>query len=75
MQAYDDTSLRAAMREYLLLADRLDAASRDGEPPRELVDLADAKAVAGMLLRKRLADLGWTVPAALPAQQPQPQTT
>ena len=64
VQSFDDDALRAAMRDYLALADRLDAASRDGEPPRDLVDLAESKAVAGMVLRKRLTDLGWTAPSA-----------
>jgi hypothetical protein len=64
VQPFDDDALRAAMRDYLRLADRLDVASRDGEAARELVDLAEAKAVAGMVLRKRLVELGWTAPSA-----------
>ena len=63
-QSFDDDALRAAMRDYLAAADRLDAAARNGEAPRELVDLAESKAVAGMVLRKRLVDAGWTAPSS-----------
>jgi hypothetical protein len=64
VQSFDDDSLRAAMRDYLSLSDRLAVAASDGEAARDLVDLAESKAVAAMVLRKRLVDLGWTAPVA-----------
>lgn len=64
MQSFDDDALRAAMRDYLARSDRLAVAAADGEAARELVDLAEAKAVAAMVLRKRLTDLGWSAPVA-----------
>ncbi|MDP3711124.1 MAG: hypothetical protein Q8R60_01400 [Mycobacteriales bacterium] len=62
MQSFDDDSLRAAMRDYLSLSDRLATASSEGQSARDLVDLAESKAVAAMVLRKRLVDLGWSAP-------------
>ena len=64
MQSFDDDSVRAAMRDYLSLSDRLATASAEGQPARDLVDLAESKAVAAMVLRKRLVDLGWSAPVA-----------
>ena len=64
MQGFDDTTVRAAMRDYLALADRLATASAHGEAARDLVDLAELKAVAGMVLHKRLIELGWQAPVA-----------
>lgn len=64
MHAFDDDALRSAMRDYLALADRLEAAAADGGSARDLVDLAESKALAGMVLRKRLMELGWSAPVA-----------
>lgn len=61
--SFDDALLRGAMRRYLDACDALDAASDVGEEARQLLDLAEAKAVAGLALRKRLVDLGWHAPA------------
>ncbi len=58
----DDPTLRSAMRTYLDAARALEDAAEIRQP-RELVDLAEAKALAGLLLRKRLGDLGFTLPA------------
>ena len=62
--SFDDRTLRAAMAAYLKAADALDAASELGGEPRDLLELAETKAMAGMALRKRLADLGWNAPTA-----------
>ena len=59
---FDDEALRGAMSRYLTACDALESA--DGADARDLLDLAEAKAMAGMALRKRLVDLGWTAPTA-----------
>ena len=53
----DDAALRAAMRDYTAAADALDQAARAQADPRVIVDLAEGKALAAMLLRKRLAEV------------------
>ena len=70
----DDDALRAAMRAYLQAAERLDdamnlTASSDGA--RSVLDLADVKTLAGLAVRRRLQQLGWTPPAK-PALTPLP---
>ena len=64
----DDPGLRAAMAAFLAAAEWLDHA--DGVDERELLDLAERKAVAGLALRKRLTELGWTAPTGSRAGQP-----
>lgn len=61
--SFDDAALRAAMAAYVTAADALDAAAEIGGEPRALLDLAEAKSVAGLALHKRLVALGWTAPA------------
>lgn len=63
MRTFDDLVLRSALRVLGELADRLDEASAQGRDARELLDLAEAKAVAAMAVHKRLVELGWTAPA------------
>lgn len=60
--SFDDPELRAAMTAYLDLATALDEASQVGDA-RQLLDLAEAKSVAAMSLRKQLVAQGWTAPA------------
>ncbi len=62
-KSFDDAELRAAMSGYLTAAAALEATSQVGGEARQLLDLAEAKAIAAMGLRKRLEDLGWTAPA------------
>ena len=62
--SFDDPGLRAALSAYVTAADALDAAAEIGGEPRALLDLAEAKAVAGLALRKQLVAQGWTAPAA-----------
>lgn len=57
--AFDDPALLAAMRAYLAAADALAAAADDLEVLRG----AEAASLAGLQLRKRLLELGWTAPA------------
>lgn len=61
-QGFDDAALRAAMTAYLDAAKRLDESSSVGDEARNLLDLAEAKTLAGMQLRKRLTELGWHAP-------------
>lgn len=61
-QGFDDAGLRAAMTDYLDAARRLDETSSVGGEARSLLDLAEAKTLAGMRLRKRLTELGWSAP-------------
>ena len=60
---FDDPELRRAMAAYLAAAQALDEASSVGGQPRELLDLAEAKSMAGLGLRQRLVALGWSAPA------------
>ena len=62
-QTFDDPQVRAGLSAYLTAAEALDVAASDGADARTLLDAAEAKAVAGMALRKRLVELGWTAPA------------
>ena len=64
MPSFDDPALRSAMKAYLDVADRLDELSSVGGEAREVIDLAETKAIAGMALRNRLAEAGWTAPAS-----------
>ncbi len=61
---FDDAELRAAMAGYLDAAGRLDDTAMVGGEARSLLDLAEAKTLSGMRLRKRLAELGWNAPVA-----------
>ena len=61
---FDDAALRAAMAAYLDTARRLDETSSLGGEARNLLDLAEAKTLASMQLRKRLTELGWHAPVA-----------
>jgi hypothetical protein len=59
---FDDTRLFAALREYVHAAEALFEVNPQEEPRRTL-DLAEHKSLAGMALRRRLTELGWTPPA------------
>jgi hypothetical protein len=63
-KTFDDADMRAAMTAFVRAADALDAAAELGGQARDLLDLAETKAMAGMALRRRLEELGWTAPAA-----------
>ncbi len=66
-KVFDDDAVRSAMRTYLDAADRFDEASGLGGEPRDLLDIAENKAMAGLLLRKALERHGWTAPGRSPA--------
>ena len=63
-KSFDDLHLRAAMTGFLDLATALDEAAQVGGEARTLLDLAEAKSVAAMGLRRQLEAQGWTAPAA-----------
>lgn len=50
------------MTAYLDAARSLDDTSSVGGDARNLLDLAEAKTLAAMRLRKRLTELGWSAP-------------
>ena len=62
-KVFDDSAVREAMRSYLDAAERLEEAAGIGGQPRDLLDLAEQKAMAGLLLRKALERHGWRPPA------------
>jgi hypothetical protein len=62
--AFDDAGLRTAMAAFLDAARRLDETSAVGGEARNLLDLAEAKTLSAMQLRKQLVELGWTAPVA-----------
>ncbi|MCW2545435.1 MAG: hypothetical protein JWM40_2987 [Frankiales bacterium] len=57
--SFEDPALVAAMRAFVAASDALDHAAEDGQ----VIDLAQAKSMAGMAVRKRLSELGWSSPA------------
>ena len=59
MTTFDDPALQQAMRAYVAACDAVEAAADDAQ----VLALGDAKAVAGMQLRKRLVEAGWAAPA------------
>ena len=61
----DDPELLQVMRGYLRACDQLAAAGNDNE----ILERSEIKTMAGMALRKRLAEAGWTQPARQPAGQ------
>ena len=63
-QPLDVPALRSAMASYLEVAGRLDEAAAVGAEARELLDLAESKAIASMVLRRRLAEAGFDAPVA-----------
>ena len=67
---FDDPALRASMSRYLSAATALEEAAELGGEARDLVDLAEAKALSGLMLRKRLRELGWSPPAGSSALAP-----
>jgi hypothetical protein len=62
-QGLDDPAVRTAMAAFLSAAARLDEASATGGEPRHLLDLAEAKTLAGLQLRRELTAAGWSAPA------------
>jgi hypothetical protein len=58
----DDPVLRTAMASFVRAAAALDDLGDGGAEVRDLMDLAETKAVAGLALRKRLTELGWSAP-------------
>ena len=55
---FDDPALIAAMRAFIEANDAL----RKADEASQLIELSEAKSMAGMVVRKRLAELGWSAP-------------
>ena len=66
-QGLDDPAVRTAMAAFVAAAAKLDAASSGGAEARQLLDLAEAKTLAGLQLRRELANAGWSAPVAVDA--------
>lgn len=64
----DDPAVRSALREYVAAADLLEATTSIGAEARQLLELAEAKTVASMRLRRRLIELGWSAPVKADAR-------
>ena len=65
-KVFDDDAVRSAMRSFLAAADALDEVSSVGGEARDVLELAERKALAGMTLRKALERAGWTAPQKQP---------
>lgn len=61
MPDFDDERLLHALRDYVDAAEALRGVAPQDEPRRTL-ELAEHKSLAGMALRRRLLELGWTPP-------------
>jgi hypothetical protein len=68
-QGLDDQDVRTAMAAFLSAAAKLDDASAGGAEPRQLLNLAEAKTLAALQLRRELTAVGWAAPSAQGAQQ------
>ena len=62
-QGFDDDAVRTAMAAFVTAAAKLDEASATGAEARNLLDLAEAKTLAAMQLRRELTAAGWSAPA------------
>jgi hypothetical protein len=56
--SFEDTALLAAMRAFVAATDALDQA----QEASQVIELSEAKSMAGMAVRKRLSELGWQSP-------------
>ena len=63
----DDQDVRTAMAAFVSAAAKLDEASAAGAEARQLLNLAEAKTLAALQLRRELTNVGWSAPA--PASQ------
>ena len=59
--------MRTAMAAFVAAAGKLDEASAGGAEPRQLLNLAEAKTLAALQLRRELTNVGWSAP--VPAAQ------
>jgi hypothetical protein len=58
----DDQDVRTAMAAFVSAAHKLDEASEGGAEPRQLLNLAEAKTLAALQLRRELTKVGWSAP-------------
>jgi hypothetical protein len=69
----DDVRLRESMRAFLDASDALATSARAAETDEasaELIEAADAKTLAEMILAQQLERVGWTSPRAVARTQP-----
>ena len=52
------------MTAFVSAANKLDQAAASGADPRQLLNLAEAKTLAALQLRRELTNVGWSEPAA-----------
>jgi hypothetical protein len=55
---FDDPAILAAMKAYLDACSAAERASSDSD----VLDRSEAKSMAGMALRQRLSEAGWSAP-------------
>lgn len=60
----DDQDVRTAMAAFVTAAAKLDEASSGGAEARQLLNLAEAKTLAALQLRRELTNVGWSAPVA-----------
>ena len=60
MSEFDDQRLQGAMRAYLRAVDTL-AGAADDVDDKAMLEAADAKRLAELVLRSRLAESGWAL--------------
>ena len=63
-QGLDDQDVRTAMAAFVTAAAKLDEAAASGAEPRQLLNLAEAKTLAALQLRRQLTAVGWAAPSA-----------
>lgn len=63
-QGLDDLDVRTAMAAFVAAAAKLDEASVGGAEARQLLNLAEAKTLAALQLRRELTAVGWAAPCA-----------
>ena len=65
MSDFDDNALLGALEGYLATVQALEQAAASGSAERDLLELGQAKSLAGLVLHKRLTDLGWSPPSKI----------
>lgn len=67
MSEFDDERLQGAMRAYLRAVDALAGAAGDVDE-KAMLEAADAKRLAELVLRSRLSESGWALSRREPVQ-------
>jgi len=64
--SFEDPALLAAMQAFVAAVAALETATDD----RQIMERSQARSMAGMVVRKRLEELGWLAPARLRVGDP-----